>query len=168
MTKIQLIATLVSLVVMAFLGACSSDDYLETDVYKVTPELRARINRGMKMVSRSEKNAFNERFALFLDRCDSMADVVPPYQYLETEEYKDLKNYILSASPSVYYLLMDKYLKKNPHFIPFILNDLVETAYPSTVDKIAFRMKSSTTVLESMEFYPQVCLETWLDSLENQ
>ena len=35
-----------------------------------------------------------------------------------------------------------------------------------TADKIANRMKSLTTVQETMELFPQVCLEIWLDEIE--
>ncbi len=85
---------------------------------------------------------------------------------METEEYADLKNQVLSSSPAACYLLMDRYLKRNPPFFSFILNDLIETAYPNTADEIANRMKSSTTVQETMELFPQVCLEIWLDEIE--
>ena len=81
---------------------------------------------------------------------------------METEEYADLKKLILSSSPATCYLLMDRYLKRNPPFFSFILNDLIETAYPNTADKIANRMKSLTTVQETMELFPQVCLEIWM------
>ncbi|RHJ79591.1 hypothetical protein [Parabacteroides sp. AM08-6] len=169
MTKLQLLATLLALVVLALLGSCSSDDYTEPDIFKVTPDVRTRINTGTRMVSRSEKNAFNEKFTAFLNKCDEMGPEYTPYQYMETEEYKELKEQILTSSPASCYLLMDRYLKREPHFFSFILNDLIETAYPETIEKIAERMKSSTTVTtvqESMEFYPQVCLETWLDTIE--
>lgn len=167
MTKIQLLATLLALFALAFLGACSSDDYSEPDILKVTPDLRARINAGIKMVSRTERADFNEKFALLLQKCDEMGEESTPYQYMETEEYKELKGYLLSASPLTSYLLMDRYLKREPPFLAFFLNDLIETAYSSTADEIAIRMKSST-VLESFELYPQVCLEVWLDAIENR
>lgn len=56
MTKIQLLATLLALFIIAMLGACSNEDYSEPDVFKVTPDLRTRINTGVKMASRTEKN----------------------------------------------------------------------------------------------------------------
>ena len=139
MTKIQLLATLLALFIFAMLGACNNEDYPEPDVFKVTPDLRTRINTGIKMASRTEKGSENT-----------------PYQYMETEEYADLKKLILSSSPATCYLLMDRYLKRNPPFFSFILNDLIETAYPNTADKIANRMKSLTTVQETIELYPQV------------
>ena len=46
MTKIQLLATLLALFIIAMLGACSNEDYSEPDVFKVTPDLRTRINTG--------------------------------------------------------------------------------------------------------------------------
>ena len=52
MTKIQLLATLLALFIFAMLGACSNEDYPEPDVFKVTPDLRTRINTGIKMASR--------------------------------------------------------------------------------------------------------------------
>ena len=54
MTKIQLLATLLALFIFAMLGACSNEDYPEPDVFKVTPDLRTRINTGIKMASRTE------------------------------------------------------------------------------------------------------------------
>lgn len=168
MTKIQLLATLLALFIIAMLGACSNEDYSESDVFKVTPDLRTRINTGVKMASRTEKKLFNEKFNSFLTKCDEMGLGNTPYQYMETEEYADLKNQVLSSSPATCYLLMDRYLKRNPPFFSFILNDLIETAYPNTADKIANRMKSSTTVQETMELFPQVCLEIWLDEIENR
>lgn len=56
MTKIQLLATLLALFIFAMLGACSNEDYPEPDVFKVTPDLRTRINTGIKMASRTEKS----------------------------------------------------------------------------------------------------------------
>lgn len=66
MTKIQLLATLLALFIFAMLGACSNEDYPEPDVFKVTPDLRTRINTGIKMASRTEKRLFNETFNSFL------------------------------------------------------------------------------------------------------
>ena len=163
MTKIQLLATLLALFIFAMLGACSNEDYPEPDVFKVTPDLRTRINTGIKMASRTEKRLFNETFNSFLHKCDEMGSENTPYQYMETEEYADLKKLILSSSPATCYLLMDRYLKRNPPFFSFILNDLIETAYPNTADKIANRMKSLTTVQETMELFPQVCWKSgWM------
>lgn len=168
MTKIQLLASLLALIIIAFLGACSNEDYSEPDAFKVTPDLRARINTGVKMASRTEKNLFNETFTNFLNKCDEMGMENTPYQYMETEEYADLKNQILSSSPATCYLLMDRYLKRNPPFFSFILTDLIETAYPSTADEIANRMKSKATIQETLELFPQVCLEILLDEIENR
>ena len=61
MTKIQLLATLLALFIIAMLGACSNEDYSEPDVFKVTPDLRTRINTGVKMASRTEKKLFNPK-----------------------------------------------------------------------------------------------------------
>ena len=91
MTKIQLLATLLALFIFAMLGACSNEDYPEPDVFKVTPDLRTRINTGIKMASRTEKRLFNETFNSFLHKCDEMGSENTPYQYMETEEYADLK-----------------------------------------------------------------------------
>lgn len=168
MTKIQLIATLCALIIMAFFASCSSEDHYNADVFKVTPELRARINTGMKLVPKSEKNVFDDKFITFLNKCDEMADPGNPYQYLETEEYKEFKEYILNSPTPIYYLLMDKYLKRNPVFFSYILSDIIDTATPEAADKIAAHLKSTATVRESMELYPQVCLETWMNTFENQ
>ena len=168
MTKLQLLATILALVVMALLSACSKEDYTEPDIFKVTPELRTRINDGMKIVSRTEEKTFDEKFKAFLYKCDEMGPENTPYQYMETEEYIDLKEYLLNASPANCYLLMDRYLKRNPVFFSFILNDLIETAWPDTADRIIDRQKSPITVRESLELYPQVCLEIWLDTIENR
>ena len=65
MTKIQLLATLLALFIFAMLGACSNEDYPEPDVFKVTPDLRTRINTGIKMASRTEKRAFQRDIQLF-------------------------------------------------------------------------------------------------------
>ena len=69
MTKIQLLATLLALFIFAMLGACNNEDYPEPDVFKVTPDLRTRINTGIKMASRTEKRLFNETFNSFLHKC---------------------------------------------------------------------------------------------------
>lgn len=98
MTKIQLLATLLALFIIAMLGAYSNEDYSEPDVFKVTPDLRTRINTGVKMASRTEKKLFNEKFNSFLTKCDEMGLGNTPYQYMETEEYADLKNQVLSSS----------------------------------------------------------------------
>lgn len=92
-----------------------------------------------------------------------------PYQYMETEEYADLKTRILTSFPATCYLLMDRYLKRKAAFLLFYSERLlIETAYPDTADEIANRMKASTTVQETMELYPQVCLEICLDTIENR
>ena len=168
MTKLQLLATILALVVMYLFASCSKEDYSEPDILKVTPELRARIDSGMKLVQRAEKNAFNEKFRAFVNKCDEMGPENTPYQYMDTEEYADLKNQVLQASPATCYLLMDRYLKRTPSFFSFILNDLIETAYPATADAISERMQAKATVCESIEYYPQVCLDIWLDSIENR
>ena len=46
------------------------------------------------------------------------------------------------------------------------LNEMCIRDSPNTADKIANRMKSLTTVQETMELFPQVCLEIWLDEIE--
>lgn len=168
MTKLQLLATILALVVMALLSACSKEDYTEPDIFKVTPELRARINDGMKMVSRTDRKTFDEKFRAFLFKCDEMGSDNTPYQYMETEEYADLKEYLLNASPANCYLLMDRYLKRSPEFFSFILNDLIDTAWPETGDQIVEHLRNTITLRESMELYPQVCLEIWLDTIENR
>lgn len=168
MTKIQLIATLCALIIMVFFASCSDEDHDDIDVFKVTPELRARINTGMKLVPKSEKNVFEDKFIALLNKCDSMSDPGNPYQYLETDEYKDFKEYVMASSTPILYLLMDRYLKRNPVFFSYMLSDIIDSVSPEVADKIAARLKSITTVRESMELYPQVCLETWMDSFENQ
>ena len=148
MTKIQLLATLLALFIFAMLGACSNEDYPEPDVFKVTPDLRTRINTGIKMASRTEKRLFNETFNSFLHKCDEMGSENTPYQYMETEEYADLKKLILSSSPATCYLLMDRYLKRNPPFFSFILNDLIDASYStsSNVDN-AYRLKGKLLLI---------------------
>ena len=64
MTKIQLLATLLALFIFAMLGACNNEDYPEPDVFKVTPDLRTRINTGIQMASR-RKEAFQRDIQLF-------------------------------------------------------------------------------------------------------
>lgn len=168
MTKTQLLTTTFALIVVFIFASCSKEDYAAPDILKVTPELRARIDSGIRMVPRTEKKAFNEKFQLFIDKYEEMGPENTPYQYLETKEYADLKDLILHASPATCYLLMNRYLKRNPSIFSFILNDLIETAYPTTADEIAERMKTSTTVRESIDLYPQVCLEIWLDDIERR
>lgn len=167
MTKIQLIATIGAMIILALLASCSNEDQYDTDLYKVTPELRARINTGMKLVTKSTKDIFNEKFELFITSCYEMPEAATPYQYLETEEYLDLKNYILNSATPVNYLLINKYLKRDPVFFSYILNDIIDATNPEVADKIAAHLKSSATVHESMELYPQVCLEIWMDTFEN-
>lgn len=60
MTKIQLLATLLALFIFAMLGACSNEDYPEPDVFKVTPDLRTRINTGIKWLP-AQKRGFSTR-----------------------------------------------------------------------------------------------------------
>lgn len=167
MTKLQVLTILASLFILALLAGCSSDDHSGMDLYKVTPELRERINSGMQMVPRSEKNLFDEKFIAFLNKCDEIRGSASPYQYMETEEYQNFKQYVLSAPPTVYYLLINRYLKRDPDFFSFILNDIIDATYPETGDKIAARLHANTTILESMDLYPQVCIEVLLDEIEN-
>lgn len=168
MTKLQILATLAALFILVLFAGCSNDENSGMDLYKVTPELRARINTGMRMVPRSEKNLFDEKFNRFLLKCDEITGNASPYQYMETEEYLKFKAYVLSANPTIYYLLIDRYLKRDPDFFSFILNDIIDASYPETGDKIAARLQTNTTIQESMDLYPQVCIEVWLDELENR
>ena len=81
MTKIQLLATLLALFIFAMLGACNNEDYPEPDVYKVTPNLRTRINPGIKMATRPEKRLFNETYNKILHRSEK-ANTVNLSRYL--------------------------------------------------------------------------------------
>ena len=101
MTKLQILALLLASIALIFFTSCDGEDYQEPDVYKVTPDLRARINMGMKLPSKSEKKQFNEKFELFLIKCDEMAYVSNPYVYMDTEEYQNFKVFIVAASPKV-------------------------------------------------------------------
>ena len=52
--------------------------------------------------------------------------ITSPYTYMETEEYKDFKNFLLSSSPHIYYLLMDKFLKSRlSFFFSNIISDIL-------------------------------------------
>ena len=46
MTKLQILALLLASLALLFFTSCDSEDFQEPDVYKVTPDLRLRINRG--------------------------------------------------------------------------------------------------------------------------
>lgn len=91
MTKLQILALLLASLALLFFTSCDSEDFQEPDVYKVTPDLRLRINQGMKLSSKSERRTFKEKFDLFQEKCDEMDHITSPYTYMETEEYKDLK-----------------------------------------------------------------------------
>ncbi|WP_075555879.1 hypothetical protein [Parabacteroides timonensis] len=168
MTKLQILALLLASIALIFFTSCDGEDYQEPDVYKVTPDLRARINMGMKLPSKSEKKQFNEKFELFLIKCDEMAYVSNPYVYMDTEEYQNFKDFVLSASPNVYYLVMDKFLKGKPGFFSYIIFDLLINSKPAIADEISEKMKATGTLEESFYIYPQLCLDIWIDALENQ
>ena len=89
MTKLQILALLLASLALLFFTSCDSEDFQEPDVYKVTPDLRLRINQGMKLSSKSERKTFKEKFDLFQEKCDEMDHITSPYTYMETEEYKD-------------------------------------------------------------------------------
>lgn len=168
MTKLQILALLLASIALIFFTSCDSENFQEPDVYKITPDLRTRINMGMRLPSKSEKRLFNEKFDQFLIKCDEMAYVSNPHVYMETEEYQDFKDFVLSASPNVYYLVMDKFLKGNPGFFSYIIYDLLVNSKPAIADEISQKMKSVGTLEESFYLYPQLCLEIWVDALENQ
>lgn len=168
MTKLQLLATLLATIALFFFISCDSEDLQEPDVYKVTPDLRTRINDGMKNTSKSERKQFNEKFDLFLILCDEMAYVSNPYVYMDTPEYQDFKTFVITSSPNVCYLVMDKFLKGNPGFFSYIIYDLISVTHPEAADQIAEKMKATGTLGESFYVYPQMCLDIWIDALENK
>lgn len=168
MTKLQILALLLASITLIFFTSCDGEDFQEPDVYKITPDLRARINMGMKLPSKSEKKLFNEKFDLFLLTCDEMAYVSNPHIYMGTPEYLDFKDFVLSASPNIYYLVMDKFLKGNPGFFSYIIYDLLINSKPAIADQISEKMKAVGTLEESFYLYPQLCLDIWVDALENQ
>ncbi|MCL3850474.1 MULTISPECIES: hypothetical protein [Parabacteroides] len=168
MTKLQILALLLASIALIFFTSCDGEDFQEPDVYKVTPDLRARINMGMKLPSKSEKKQFNEKFDLFLVKCEEMAYISNPHVYMETTEYQEFKDFVLSASPNIYYLVMDKFLKGNPGFFSYIIYDLLIDSKPAIADQISEKMKAVGTLEESFYLYPQLCLDIWVDALENQ
>lgn len=168
MTKLQILALLLASLALIFFTSCDSEDFQETDVYKVTPELRSRINKGMRLTSRAERKIFNEKFDLFIRQCDRMAHISNPHVYMDTKEYHDFRSFLLTASPNIYYLVMDKFLKGNPGFFSYIIYDLLIYSKPALADEIAEKMKAVGTLEESFYLYPQLCLDIWVDALENQ
>lgn len=169
MTKLQILALFLTAFALIFFTSCDSEIIQqEPDVYKVTPDLRARINTGMRLTSKADKKQFNLKFDRFLEKCDEMAHISNPYVYMETEEYIDFKEFVLSSSPNINYLVMDKFLKGNPGFFTYIIFDLLIESDQVTADKIAEQMKAIGTLQESFYLYPQLCLDIWIDSLESR
>lgn len=56
MTKLQILALLLASLALLFFTSCDSEDFQEPDVYKVTPDLRLRINRDEIILQIREKN----------------------------------------------------------------------------------------------------------------
>lgn len=168
MTKLQLLALLLASIALLFLASCDSETFQEPDVYKVTPDLRARINQGMKLTSKSERKIFNAKFDLFLEKCDELSYASNPYTYMDTPEYQDFKEFVLSSSPHIYYLVMDKFLKGKIGFFSYIIHDILMASKPGIADLIAEKMKAAGTVQESFYLYPQLCLDIWVDALESE
>ena len=168
MTKLQILALLLASIALIFFTSCDSENFQEPDVYKVTPDLRARINTGLRLTTKSDRKIFNEKFDMFLEKCDEMTVAGNPHMYMETEEYKDFKSFVLSTSPNVYYLVMDKFLKGKPDFFSYIAYDLLVSSKPALADEISEKMKAVGTLEESFYLYPQLCLDIWVNALENQ
>ena len=63
---------------------------------------------------------------------------------------------------------MDKFLKGNPGFFSYIIYDLLIDSKPAIADQISERMQAVGTLEESFYLYPQLCLDIWVDALENQ
>lgn len=166
MTKLQILALLLASISLLFVTSCDSENFQEPDVYKVTPDLRSRIRQGMKLTSKSERKIFNEKFDRFMEKCEELSYVSNPYTYMDTPEYQDFKAFILSSSPHVSYLLMDKFLKGGIGFFSYIINDILMVSMPAVADQIAEQMKSVGTLEESFYLYPQLCLDIWVDALE--
>ena len=80
MTKLQILALLLASLALLFFTSCDSEDFQEPDVYKVTPDLRLRINQGMKLSSKSERRTFKEKFDLFQEKCDEMDHITSPWK----------------------------------------------------------------------------------------
>ena len=70
MTKLQILALLLASIALIFFTSCESESFQEPDVYKITPDLRLRINQGMKSTTKSDRKIFNEKFDRFIEKCD--------------------------------------------------------------------------------------------------
>lgn len=168
MTKLQILALLLASIALIFFTSCESESFQEPDVYKITPDLRLRINQGMKSTTKSDRKIFNEKFDRFIEKCDELSYASNPYTCMETPEYQDFKEFMLSSSPNVSYLLMDKFLKKEIDFFSYIIHDILMASQPAIMDLISEQMKSVGTLEESFYLYPQLCLNIWVDALDNQ
>lgn len=168
MTKLELLALLLASLALLFFSSCDSETFQEPDVYKVTPDLRARINQGMKLTTKAERKIFNAKFDLFMEKCDELAYASNPYTYMDTPEYQDFKEFVLSSSPNIYYLVMDKFLKREIGFFSYVIHDILMASKPAIAGLIAEQMKAAATVQESFYLYPQLCLDIWVDALESQ
>lgn len=166
MTKLQILALLLASIALIFFTSCDNVDFQEPDVYKVTPDLRARINRGMRLNSKTDRKIFNEKFDRFIEKCDELPFESSPYIYMETPEYLDFKEFVLSSSPNVSYLIMDKFLKSSIGIFSYIINDILVASKPAIADKIAEELKAKGTLEEGFYLYPQLCLDIWVDALE--
>lgn len=166
MTKLQILALLLASIALIFFSSCDNADFQEPDVYNVTPDLRARINRGMKLNSKSDRRIFNEKFDRFMEKCDELPYESNPNTYMETSEYLELKEFVLSSSPYISYLIMDKFLKSSIGIFSYIINDILIASKPAIADKIADQLKAKGTLEESFYLYPQLCLDIWVDALE--
>ena len=166
MTKLQILALLLASITLLFFTSCDNDSFQEPDVYKVTPDLRARISLGMKLTSKSDRKIFNAKYDRFVEKCDELSYISNPHTYMETEEYQDFKEFVLSSSPNLSYLVMDKFLKGGIGFFSYIINDILMASKPAIADQISEQIKAAGTLEESFFVYPQLCLDIWVDALE--
>lgn len=169
--KNSLISSNVSLIILTilFMMSCSSKSEKQLEyTYKVTPELKTKIEKGIKQTPRSQQKEFEKLYTNIIEVCsqESMQDMTNPYEYLKLDQYKQFKSFFeQSPSTHIYYLLIDKFLICEHTVVLFMFNDIVSSTYPEVIEEVVKTLKD-LSIEENMANYPIICTEKLISKIE--
>ncbi|MCD7937741.1 MAG: hypothetical protein LUG98_12850 [Tannerellaceae bacterium] len=162
--------SLLILFTVFFAVSCTNDDEgASQDLFYISNDIRAKVTEGIKSVSVDDKTGFDNRLEALVGRCSKPELASDMYACLETEEYKEFKQYIISIAPDSYYLLIEIFLKGEtliPHFTN-MFQDIIEASYPGLISSVLDKLEK-VSMDEFILAYPQVCVKSLLIEMEKE
>ncbi|MCD7975851.1 MAG: hypothetical protein LUG51_01360 [Tannerellaceae bacterium] len=153
--------------------SCGSEeqDYTSYDLFSINNDMRTKVTEGVAQLDPALKIAFEEKLENLENKCNTPEIAIhsSTQPYMDTDEYREFKKYILQHAPDSYYLLIDVFLSGTVKIGPFnyMFQDIVEASYPGLINKVLDRLEGAT-VEEFMMYYPQVCVEFLLEEMNRK